>query len=462
MKVKRLTINSFRKIKNLTLDFEANQPIVFIGVNGVGKSSILDCLAILLCQFTDTVLNALEDLEDRPTSAGLRRASRLSRGLRRQDINNSSQEIYTEIVVKSDLDEISWSLSRGQHPPTVKRFIQNLRHFLQELIASLKSASDVNLPVIVYYSINRGVFDTVSFYEKSSGFYERSDSRFNRQRVFLAKQVVSYVNALTEQRVDFNLFFDWFKNQEDLENEVRIKNSSHRDPQLEAIRRAIAALPPGFNDLHIQRSDSQLSLFSEVAPRSARNSRMVVTKQGSELDINQLSDGEKGLLALVGDLARRLAIANPGLADPLQGEGIILIDEIELHLHPKWQRWIISGLQETFPNCQFILTTHSPQIISQVKGFVYGLKELPTGEITVKKFDAYGKDSNRILEDIMEDSERPYDIKEHLLELFRLIDQGDLDHARQLRRQLANEIGADEPEFARADVLIRRREILNR
>jgi predicted ATP-binding protein involved in virulence len=94
---------------------------------------------------------------------------------------------------------------------------------------------------------------------------------------------------------------------------------------------------------------------------------MTITKQGQELIINQLSDGEKCLLAMVGDLARRLAIANPSLPDPLQGSGVVLIDEIELHLHPKWQREIIPALTRTFPNCQFIVTTHSPQVISQVK-----------------------------------------------------------------------------------------------
>jgi hypothetical protein len=74
---------------------------------------------------------------------------------------------------------------------------------------------------------------------------------------------------------------------------------------------------------------------------------------------------------------------------------------------------------------------------------------------------SYGRDSNRILEDLMDTPERPQAIKERLLELFRLIDKGDLDGARQFRQRLADQIGADEPEFVRADVLIRRKEILN-
>jgi predicted ATP-binding protein involved in virulence len=80
-----------------------------------------------------------------------------------------------------------------------------------------------------------------------------------------------------------------------------------------------------------------------------------------------LSDGEKCLLAMVGDLARRLAIANPDYPDALQGEAIVLIDEIELHLHPSWQRNIIPALKRTFPKCQFIITTHSPQVLSYIQ-----------------------------------------------------------------------------------------------
>jgi predicted ATP-binding protein involved in virulence len=90
-------------------------------------------------------------------------------------------------------------------------------------------------------------------------------------------------------------------------------------------------------------------------------------------NFNQLSQGEKSLI-LVGDIARRLAMMNPKLDNPLLGKGIILIDEIDMHLHPQWQRSIIQRLQTTFPNCQFILTTHSPLVISDTQNIlVYDL-----------------------------------------------------------------------------------------
>ena len=102
--------------------------------------------------------------------------------------------------------------------------------------------------------------------------------------------------------------------------------------------------------------------------RLMKNHRSLMINQGKiELDVGQLSDGERGMLALVLDLARRLSQANPSLDDPLsEGHALVLIDELDLHLHPKWQRQIVHKLTKTFPRCQFIATTHSPQVIGEV------------------------------------------------------------------------------------------------
>jgi predicted ATP-binding protein involved in virulence len=214
------------------------------------------------------------------------------------------------------------------------------------------------------------------------------------------------------------------------------------------VRKALPNFLEGFLDLRVRRSPTL---------------RMTVTKGDRELLVNQLSDGEKCLLAMVGDIARRLSIANPGLDDPLQGEGVILIDELELHLHPKWQRGIIPKLTETFPNCQFIVATHSPQIVSDVQPeSIFILKSTDCGVIVEHPDHSFGRDSNQILEDLMGVSDRPEAIKTQLQDLFELIENGELDQAKQVKNNLEHLMGLDEPEFAKADVLIRRREILGR
>ncbi|MEH2434779.1 MAG: AAA family ATPase [Nostoc sp.] len=419
MKVKRLKMQSFRGIGDLTLEFDEREPTVFIGINGVGKSSIIDCLAILLSRFTSSIQHS--------TSSG--------RVFREEDITNGQKETHNEITVSLNSEEAIWSLTKV-HKGLSKDTNTNLSAITkvaENIKKDLYISNELNIPVLVYYSTNRAVLDIPLKIRTKHSF----------------EQIDVYENALTGVGSEFRIFFEWFKKQEDLENELRLEgNSSYRDRQLESVRQAISSLIPSFSNLRVRRSPLM---------------RMTVQKQGKELIVNQLSDGEKCLLAMVGDLARRLAIANPSLPDPLQGSGVVLIDEIELHLHPKWQREIIPALTRTFPNCQFIVTTHSPQVISQVKPEgIFILEKTDEGVVAKKPESSFGRDSNRILEDLMGVPERPQEIKESLLELFRLIDAGNIEGARQLRQQLAIEIGADEPEFVKADVLIRRKEILNR
>ncbi|MEH2209324.1 MULTISPECIES: AAA family ATPase [unclassified Nostoc] len=419
MKVKRLTMQSFRGIGDLTLEFDEAEPTVFIGINGVGKSSIIDCLAILLSRFTSSIQHS--------TSSG--------RVFREEDITNGQKETHNEITVSLNSEEAIWSLTKV-HKGLSKDTNTNLSAITkvaENIKKDLYISNQLNIPVLVYYSTNRAVLDIPLKIRTKHSF----------------EQIDVYENALTGVGSEFRIFFEWFKKQEDLENELRLEgNSSYRDRQLESVRQAISSLIPSFSNLRVRRSPLM---------------RMTVQKQGKELIVNQLSDGEKCLLAMVGDLARRLAIANPSLPDALQGSGVVLIDEIELHLHPKWQREIIPALTRTFPNCQFIVTTHSPQVISQVKPKgIFILEKKDEGVVAKRPESSFGRDSNRILEDLMGVPERPKEIKESLLELFRLIDAGNIEGARRLRQQLANEIGADEPEFVKADVLIRRKEILNR
>jgi predicted ATP-binding protein involved in virulence len=440
MKVKSLTMKSFRGISNLTLEFHETEPTVFIGINGVGKSSILDCLAILLSfliariQFDPKSRTTILKWSGLHSYSEQERDLAKGRSLKKQDIKNGENETRTEITILLDSQKLKWSMTTGDKE-SITELGSNLAEF--ESITSEKrhqcqESNQVNLPLAIYYPINRAVFDIPLDIP-------------NEQ---LSRQTDAYKQALDGVKIGFDSFFQWFRVVEDLENEERRDNSDYQNSQLEAVRQAIySLLGKEFSNLRVRRSPL----------------RMTVTKQEQELIVNQLSDGEKGLLALAGDLARRLAIANPSLPDPLQGSGVVLIDEVELHLHPKWQRDIIPALARTFPNCQFILTTHSPQVISEVKPEgIYILEKTDEGIIARRPDSSYGRDSNRILEDLMDTPARPQEIKESLLELFRLIAKGDLDSARQLHQKIADEIGADEPELVGASVSIRRREILGR
>lgn len=191
--------------------------------------------------------------------------------------------------------------------------------------------------------------------------------------------------------------------------------------------------------------------------------RMEVEKDGEKLTVNQLSDGEKCLMAMVGDLARRFAIANPIRGNPLEGEGVILIDEIDLHLHPLWQRMVIPKLTEVFPNCQFLISTHSPHVITHVRPEnLFLLSMTHEGLKSLRPSESYGKTVERVLEDLMGlETTRPNDVKEALRTLFEQIDRGQLEKAKQSILCLENQIGED-PELVKANVLIKRKELIGK
>jgi predicted ATP-binding protein involved in virulence len=189
---------------------------------------------------------------------------------------------------------------------------------------------------------------------------------------------------------------------------------------------------------------------------------MVITKGEVEVTVNQLSDGEKCLLALVGDLARRLALANPKLVNPLEGSGIVLVDELELHLHPVWQRAIIPALERTFPCCQFIVSTHSAPILGHIRQDSVFLLSHEPDNIKVRRLTTYGQDADRILEEVFGTTARPVEVENRLQRLFSEIDGNDLESARVHARELEESIGTDDSEVVKARVLIRRKELLGK
>jgi len=217
--------------------------------------------------------------------------------------------------------------------------------------------------------------------------------------------------------------------------------------ELGFVTKTIENFIPGYANLRLKR-----------VPRP----HMLVDKDGVEISLDQLSDGEKNLIALVGDIARRLAIANPNSKRPLSGEGVVLIDEIDLHLHPSWQRLMVPQLQKAFPNCQFIITTHSPQVLSHVAPESIFLLNNEQGHFTYSKaIESFGQNSDRILEDLLHVDSRPPEQKKQLHDLFLLIQSGELTTAKFKLKELSDLIG-DDPELVKANVLIKRKELIGK
>jgi len=246
---------------------------------------------------------------------------------------------------------------------------------------------------------------------------------------------------------------EWYKNTETFIKDIEqiVHNDANRQDvatknqgrEIQIVTKTIENFIKGYSNLRIKR-----------VPRP----HMLVDKNGETFNLEQLSDGEKNLIALVGDIARRLSIANPDSKEPLKGDGIILIDEVDLHLHPAWQRLIIPKLTELFPNCQFFITTHSPQVLSHVKPeSIFLLKNINNELSWTKPEESYGMSIDRIVELLMDEDVRPSEVKDKIDNLFELIERNKFLKAKETVSELKKHLKTD-PEILRAEMLIRKKE----
>ena len=186
---------------------------------------------------------------------------------------------------------------------------------------------------------------------------------------------------------------------------------------------------------------------------------MKIDKENISLNVSQMSDGEKCTMALFGDLARRLALANPTKENPLLGEGVVLIDEIELHMHPSWQRKVLSVLRTTFPNIQFFITTHSPIVLSEVDE-TYNLffTSYEDGSVEIKnKPQLNGYDANAVLEQFMDTKCLNEKTERFVHSIFVDIEKGAYNSAADKISRLAAITNDNHPDVIMAHMELQRR-----
>jgi predicted ATP-binding protein involved in virulence len=409
VRINRLTIKNFRGITNMDLQLEGNSTILF-GINGAGKSSILHAILTLFSKILYSVAqgrfkNKIDLIET--------------------DITHGKSS--TELKIHFNIQNKEFVYSRGMERKTKRRFHSQSdlniisEYFRHELIDNEIASA----PIFAHYGVNRSVLEVPLRIRKKHEF----------------EKIMAFERAILIG-TDFRTFFEWYRNQEDLENQIKAnENRAYEDSQLKSIRRAIYSFMPEFSNLRVQRNPL----------------RMVITKFNLNLEIGQLSDGEKCTLAMVGDLARRLALANPKLENPLEGYGVVLIDEIELHLHPEWQREIVTTLQKTFPKLQFIITTHSPQVLGEVKNMeIFRLEKAEEGFVCNKIKSTYGRDSNYILAALMNTPEKNEEVKKSMERIFDYINDKNFEQAEKYIEEIREIVGNDDPGIVKATILLSR------
>ena len=413
MKLQRVEIENYRAIEKLDLPLHPRLT-VFHGANAHGKTSVLNAIAVGLGRIPRLL----------PDVSGIGFLNTDRRGL--QPIR----------VVLTTRDGISWQAARYGRRSSIVALREEIESILR---ADRNGSSPRNLPIVAFYDANRAAFDQP---HRRRGF----KTEFPR---YAALQDALSAGA------DFREFFKWFyaKQYEELLLQKERGSFDYRIKELDAVRGAIESMIPGVADPRIM----------------LRPLRFVVSVKSGEggsetLMIDQLSGGYRIVLALAADLARRMAQGNPHLDDPLQSEAVVLIDEVELHLHPAWQQRILDDLLRTFPNAQFIMSTHSPQVLTTVKpeqivelyrqdgGIVAGGAAAPT----------YGAAAGGVLASVMGVDERPSnDFVEILKNYMRLVDndRGESEEALSLKNRL-EDLSPRDPALDKAAIEIRRRKLL--
>ncbi|MGE8441826.1 MAG: AAA family ATPase [Comamonas testosteroni] len=450
MKLERIHLKNFRCFESLTVEF-GKRLTVIIAENGAGKTALLDAIAIGFGRY----LTKLPGIIGRTTKDS---DLRVISGERRAPFMLLSWDVIT-----SDGESLNWSSARRRdssiHSAILRRTLneeelsvftrgyKSIDEYATRLVAADAEQESYFLPVIAYYGTNRAIREEV---QRRRGF-KKKFSRFD-----------ALAGALDPDS-RFRAAFEWFNAMED---EERRQKQSKRDfdykhPELQVVRTAIERMLTGFENPR-----------TETRPLRFVIDRQMPGGKKRTLRVSQLSDGYRVVLGLTMDLARRMAEANAHTTisnsemSPLDLPAIALIDEVDLHLHPVWQQRVVTDLMQTFKNTQFILTTHSPQVLSTVKrDNIRVIGHDADGNATAEPPLAmtYGEPSGDLLYSVMNvDPQPPVPEKDDLLNLTELVDQGLYDDlgAKNLMEQLKISLGEQHPQLQRLQRSIRRQRVL--
>ena len=420
VKLELVEIENYRAVEELQLPLHPTLTVLH-GDNAHGKTSVLSAIAVGLGRIPAML----------PGVAGVdfRRTDRRRSGPMRVVVTT------TEGVAWERLRTFGHIARRRIPRRSLKEMIGAITH------ADMEKSDPIDLPIVAFYDTDRAVFDVP---QRRRGF--KPD--FPRYAA---------LEGALAARTNFREFFQWFyaMENEELRAQRQKRNPRYTLSELNAVRDAITAMVPGVSEPRIEFRPLRfvVSVESEAGKRE-------------ELALEQLSGGYRIMLALVADLARRMAQGNPHLEAPLSCEAIVLIDEVELHLHPSWQQRVLADLTRTFPNTQFIVSTHSPQVLTTLHPEQIVQLSRENGRIVAGRAPepTYGAEAGDVLNVVMGVDERPpNEFTQTLKRYMRLIgdDQGESREAKKLRRELER-LSPHDPALATADLEIRRRKLFAR
>lgn len=419
MYINKLKLLNYRNFESLEISFEKDVTVL-VGNNGAGKSTILSAAVVAL----STMFQSFD------TSSAV---SITERDARRKKYDIGEQEdnqalypvsITAQAMVESGLLTWTRSLNSQKGKTTIVDAKEMLALSLNYRERVKNGDQTLVLPVMLYYGTDR-LFD---YHRKKRTDVFKTDNRLN-----------GYIDSL-DSSANIKSLLNWFK-KKTIEKYQRIERNDKPDPALDIVYRAMEENYRQVSGLTSVKIQFNLSRNELDIWYTEKNGKTV------NLPISQLSDGYRTVISLVADVAYRMTILNPNLGEAVLREtpGIVLIDEVDQHLHPQWQKRIINDLRSLFPQVQFIVTTHAPSVINTVK--TRNMRILDNYQIDNIGIEVYGRDSNSIIRSVMKGEERPAEIMEKFKAFYDLLSKEEYQKAEKCLNAIEEEIGDNDPEL---------------
>lgn len=405
MKLEYLKLTNFRGFREFEISFDPFFTVI-LGGNMAGKTAVLDGAASGLSMFfwARGPMKPIEDEEIRKIITEIGGVPDLQQQF--------PVTVEARVATRSpERKLVTWKLLRGE---TTSQTIPD-SPLDGALAAFAPGSSPTDLPLFAKYGTHRawrGMPNT----QQPRGAGSRHDG------------YVGWFDITSTHQ----LLATWIHKQTLVQLQ---RGDGYVQPQLAAVEAAVKSCIDGvtrfwfdvqYDELRLERTTGDIQSFA------------------------MLSEGVRNMVAMVADIAWRAAVLNPqhGTEANLLTEGVVLIDELDLHLHPSWQRRIVNDLRRTFPRIQFIVTTHSPQIVASVSRSQIRL--LDHNRLVAEEPYVEGRDSNEILEDVFGVPSRPQEVEDEIKALYRLIEDEDFAGARKQLAGLEERLGPDDAAMIRA------------
>ena len=410
MYIERVNIKNFRGIEKLDIKFNSGVNIL-IGDNGTGKTTILEALTVALGGY----LQGIQNLKAGGILQDDFRWSMVKLGGASNQIQYHSPEIEFDLNIEGKSFRGNRSRSNRDGSGKTSTRCSEIQKYAQKIANDHKSI----MPLLSYMSISRVTMSRRADYGKTV------KNQLNDRRC-------GYIGCM-DSIIDKTNILEWIKK---MSYEKVLHNKEV--PELTFFQNVVSDLMADVGEL---QNKPEILYSAELE-------NIAYVENGNMQPITILSSGYQSLLWMVMDFAFRIALLNPELEDSKKATGIVLIDEVDMHLHPKWQWNILNALIKTFPQIQFIVATHSPIIIASCKKAT--LINVNCSQAVTYLEDAYAYSINKVLELRQNSFGILKELSEKISAFDRYLNKDQMEEALKLLKLLEEEYGYNNTEVIEA------------